>query len=251
VDAAGVNKENGQIGLSDPWFDNSNVQSFFDIVHTGRVFPPEHLGTTFTEAEKKQPQSISHDIYFSTASPVTPYQWALDKYPAQDKIGSAIGLNGGGTVWAGTSISTVVEWAIGISPYADLIITKTALVTEVKTTMPVTYVIEYANTGLASVSNVLISDNPPLSVLSNLAYRTMPPLTANPGIGLSWTIPKLGFGQGGVITITAMVNEPLVGGVYTNTATISVPAAERSPANNTSQAAILIYQPLYLPVVRK
>ena len=251
VDAAGVSKENQQIGLSDPRKDRSNVQSFFDVVYPGRVFPPEHLGEPFTDKEKLMPQSISHDIYFAAHSPLPPYQWTLADYPAEDLLTGAIGMNGGGTDWTGHPITTVVEWAIGVSPYADLVITKTASLTEVKASQPITYVIEYANTGLASVSNVAINDLPPLSVLSNLTYVTVPPLTPGAGIGLNWTIPKLSFGQGGVITITATVNDPPLGGVYTNTATISVPSAERSPTNNSSQAAFLIRYPVYLPVVSK
>jgi uncharacterized repeat protein (TIGR01451 family) len=240
VDAAGVSQASQQIGLSDSWLDDANVESFFDVVHTGRVFPPEHLGTPFTEPEKLEPQSISHDIYVADSSPVDPYLWALSDYPAEDIIADAEGLNGGGEDWTGEPISTVVEWAIGVSPYADLIITKTALVTELMTTGPITFVIEYANTGLASVSNVVISDSLPSAALSNLGYTSMPPLTANPGPPYSWTIPKLSYGQGGVITVTAVVTNPLVTGLYTNTVTISIPASERSPANNSSQATFLV-----------
>jgi uncharacterized repeat protein (TIGR01451 family) len=240
VDAAGVSQASGQVGLSDPWLDGAAVESFFDVVHTGRVFPPERLGTGFTDPEKFEPQAISHDIYFTATSPVDTYLWALADYPAEDIIDMAEGLNGGGEDWIGEPISTVVEWAIGVSPYADLVITKTALVTEFMTTSPITFVIEYANTGLASVSNVVISDNLPSAALSNLGYTSLPPLTADPGPPYSWTIPKLSYGQGGVITVTAVVTKPLVTGLYTNTVTISIPASERSPANNTSQATFLV-----------
>jgi uncharacterized repeat protein (TIGR01451 family) len=255
VDAAGVSKESGQIGLSDPWPDGSNVASFFDIVYDGRVFPPEHLGTPFTDEEKKQPQSISHDIYFSTTTSVDPYLWALEDYPVDDVIDHAIGLNGGGEAIevATNLLTTVVEWAMGVSPYSDLVITKTALVTEFTATDPITYVIEYANTGLAAVSDVIISDTLPITVLTNLAYTAVPPLTANAGTPYSWSIPKLSYGQTGVITVTAVVTEPSpsVLGNYTNIATISTATSERSPSNNDSQATFQLGDFLYLPIVKK
>ncbi|MBN1148868.1 MAG: DUF11 domain-containing protein [Anaerolineales bacterium] len=240
VDAAGVSQASGQIGLSDPWFDNANVESFFDVVHTGRVFPPDHLGRPFTETEKLHPQAISHDIYFTAASPVAPYQWALEDYPIMDLIPDVIGLNGGGELYTGGPISTVVEWAIGVSPYADLVITKTVMDTQYFSIKPIEFVIEYANTGLAAVSNMLISDSLPLAALANLSYTASPPLLANPGPQYSWTIPKLSYGQSGVITITAVVTEPLTTGLYTNTVMISAPPAERSPANNSSHATFLV-----------
>jgi uncharacterized repeat protein (TIGR01451 family) len=142
---------------------------------------------------------------------------------------------------------------MGISPYSDLVITKTAQVTEFMATGPITYVIEYANTGLASVSNVEIIDTLPTASLTDLEYSSMPPLTTNPSIPstISWTIPKLPYGQGGVITITAVVTEPLVAGIYTNTVTITAAESERSSTNNTSQATFQVYNTIYLPVVKK
>ena len=81
VDVAGVNKESKQVGISDPWDDYAYIESFCDLVHTGRVFPPDKLGVGFTQEEKKEPQSISHEIYFAEDTDVPGYQWELEEYP--------------------------------------------------------------------------------------------------------------------------------------------------------------------------
>ena len=243
VDVAGVNKESKQVGISDPWDDWAWVESFFDVVHTGRVFPPEQLGDPFTLEEKKEPQSISHEIYFAEDTIVPGYQWELIDYPIKDVIGSAIGMNGGGVpvVDQADEIVAVVEWAIGVSPYSDLLITKTAKETEFIETGPITYTIEYMNIGFAAVNNVVITDNPPVEALSDLAYSSYPPLVdSDPGPAFSWSIPKLSFNQKGVITVTATIAEPLVSGIYTNTATITTLLSDRSPTNNISKMPIFI-----------
>jgi uncharacterized repeat protein (TIGR01451 family) len=243
VNAAGVNRESRLIGLSDPALDNAISHSIADKMYLGRVFPPEHLGTPFTDEEKKAPQSISHDIYSVVTSTSPGGEWALANYPATSVITSFIGLNGEGTEWAGHPISTEVEWAIGVSPYSDLVLTKTAVVTEIMPGDRVTYTLEYANTGLAAADNVTITDMLPLGDLTDVSYTSWPPISATQGVTYVWTLPRLSYGQSGAITVTA---EPLVTTTLYNTAyitglnAIGSPTPDRNPNNNIPSTVILV-----------
>jgi uncharacterized repeat protein (TIGR01451 family) len=237
VNAAGVNRENGLIGLSDPALNNAMNPSVGSTLYPGRVFPPERLGVPFMGDEQSAPQNISHDIYEVITSTSPGGEWALVDYPATSVIAYFIGLNGGDYAdWAGHPISTEVEWAIGVSPYSDLVITKTAMVTEVVPGDRVTYTLEYANTGLAAADHVTITDMLPLEHLTDIAYTSWPPLGATSGITYVWTLPRLSYGQRGVITITA---ESLATATLYNTAhitglnSIGGPTPDRDPTNNT------------------
>lgn len=231
ANAAGVSRDNYLIGLSDPAINNA----ISPTLGLGRVFPPEHIMTPFTVTDQSDPQKISHDIYPVTTSTSPGGQWALVDYPATSVITDFIGLNGGGTLWTGGPISTEVEWAIGVSPYSDLIITKTAVVTEVMPGDRVTYTLEYANTGLAAADNVTITDILPLNYLTDISYTSWPPISATQGITYVWTLPRLSYGQNGMITITA---ESLVTMTVYNTAhitglnAIGGPTPDRNLSNN-------------------
>jgi uncharacterized repeat protein (TIGR01451 family) len=239
VNAAGVNRTHGFIGLSDPEIDHAVTPSISETLYLGRVFPPERVGAPFTTDEKQNPQSISHDIYRVTASPVAAGQWALVDYPANTVAPTFIGLNGGGSEiqLPANVLTTVVEWAIGVSPHSDLVITKTAQVTEVIPGDRLTYTLEYANHGLAAAKHVTITDNLPTGELADIAYTAYPPIMATPGTTYTWSLDRLSYGQRGVITITAI---SLVSKVLTNTATITglnnidKPTPDRDPGNNVS-----------------
>ncbi len=256
VNLAGVNRQNGLVGLSDPALNNAAQESISGALYLGRVFPPELLGTNFT-AQQADPQVISHDIYqVNTGGVPAGAQWELPGYPVTDVLNHFIGLNGGGKAVdnLGNNFATVAEWAIGVSPYSDLVITKTAVVTEVVVGDPVTYVLEYANTGLAAAESVTIADMLPLHHLTDIAYTSYPPVSATSGITYVWTIPRLSYGQGGVITITA---KALVATTLTNTAyitglnAIGGPTPDGNPANNLAIVVGYIHSGLHLPVIMR
>ena len=241
VNAAGVNRNNLFIGLSDPAIDHANNNSISNTLYLGRVFPPEHLGTPFADFEKSSPQNISHDIYPITSHAGTGGKLLLEGYPftSTSVLSNYVELNGEGQAvvdWLNPMV-TVVDWAIGVSPHSDLVITKTAVVTEVMVGDRVTYTLEYANTGLAAAENVVIRDALPLNALTDFAQTSYPPIQFTAGPVLQWTRPKLSYGQTGTITITG---ESLVTGILTNTALITGanaiddPTPDRNPADNFS-----------------
>jgi len=236
VNAAGVSRANNLLGLSDPTIDHANQESISDTLYLGRVFPPEHLGTPFPPSPGRGPQDISHDIY-----KVTTGTWALalSGYPftRTSVLSNYVGLNGGGTdvVDWNHSFLTLVDWAIGVSPYSDLIITKTATITEVEPGDRVTFTIRYTNTGLAAVENVTITDMLPTGVLTSVQVASWPSISASLGPPLVWTRPRLSYGQTGTLTITA---QALLKTTLTNTVTITglshigQPTPDRDLGNN-------------------
>jgi uncharacterized repeat protein (TIGR01451 family) len=252
VNAAGVGRHGGLLGLSDPALNHAVSDSISTTLYLGRVFPPDHLGTPFSAAEQQHPQSISHDIYHVlTGTLPTTHSTALVDYPAESVITSFIQLNGGGAVWTGQPISTAIDWAIGVSPYSDLVITKTAAVTVGTPGQPITYVLEYANWGLAAAESVTLTDHLPTNQLANITYTSKPRLQHTPGYTYEWTLPKLTYGQSGTITLTA---QSVVTALLHNTATITglnaigQPTPDRDPDNNTSITGTghLVFLPLIL-----
>jgi uncharacterized repeat protein (TIGR01451 family) len=255
VNAAGVSRLSGQIGLSDPAIDHANSESISTTLYTGRVFPPEHIGTPFTSLEKQAPQSISHDIYkIVTGTLPGGAEFALGGYPAEDIVDSFIGLNcldgTPGFPWTGEPISTVVEWAMGVSPYSDLVITKTTELTEVIPGEWVSYTLQYTNLGLAAVHNVEIVDTLP-QWLYDIHYDSYPPIDAAPGFTYTWKLPLLSYGQTGYITVTGrslLMYPPYNIAFITGTSVIDNPTPDRDLSNNTSHAGQLL---LYLPLVMR
>jgi uncharacterized repeat protein (TIGR01451 family) len=251
VNAAGVNRNNHLIGLSDPVINNAVSPT----LGPGRVFPPEHVGTPFTGADQSDPQAISHDIYRVITSTDFEGQLAIVNYPftSTSVLSGLIGLNGEGTdvVDWGDPLATVVEWAIGVSPYSDLVITKTEWVTMVVPGDRITYTLEYANSGLAAANNVTITDVLNPDHLTSISYTASPPIVATQDVTYAWTLPRRSYGQSGTITITA---ESLVTTTLYNTAEITGlnaiggPTPDRNPGNNSSGSRGHF---LYLPLIMR
>jgi len=125
------------------------------------------------------------------------------------------------------------------------------MVTEVVVGDPVTYILEYANAGLAAADSVTITDMLPLHHLTDIAYTSYPPVSATSGITYVWKIPRLSYGQGGTITLTAKVGGT---GAVTHTAgitgnnSIGGPTPDGNPANNVAGT---IHHGLRLPVIMR
>jgi len=253
VNAAGVNRPGGFVGLSDPAINNA----ISPTLGLGRVFPPEHIATPFTPTEQLNPQALSHDIYRVITSTAFEGQLLLKDYPftRTSVLTNFVGLNEGGAsiVDWGNQFETVIEWAIGVSPHSDLEITKTAVVTEVVPGDLVTYTLSYANTGLAAVHNVTLTDQLNLSHLTNVTFTAFPPINATPGITFAWARPKLSYGQTGTLTITgeALVTTTLYNeATITGTTEIGHPTPDRDQDDNSDEVGTPKYY-LYLPLVMR
>jgi uncharacterized repeat protein (TIGR01451 family) len=239
VNAAGVGRDGGLIGLSDPYTDTAWVESFFDVVHTGRVFPPEHLGTPFTPVEKLDPQGISHDIYATGASASDPGWLTLEDYPVPDLVEDFVGMNGDGFPVNDIAhdFEARLEWAIGVSPYSELVLRKTAEVVKADPGQEVLIVLEYSNKGLAAAENVTITDLLDTDLLTGWRFEADPPISATEGVTYEWTLPRLSYGQGGIITVAVTSD---VTWCLSNTASITgqnaigTPTPDGDPSNNVA-----------------
>jgi len=132
---------------------------------------------------------------------------------------------------------------------ADLVIAKT-----VTPTMPVvpgasiTYVLDFANSGTYTATGVVITDVVPISVATTSVISSGVAITdsgASPGY--VWSVQNLAPGQGGVITITAVLSDPLAAGTFTNTARIAGAEAESDDANNRGDAGVTVSSCLATP----
>jgi uncharacterized repeat protein (TIGR01451 family) len=125
---------------------------------------------------------------------------------------------------------------------ADLVIVKT-----VTPTLPVdpggtiTYTLTFSNAGEGLATGVFITDVVPISVTVKdvistnviLTYTATPPTH-------TWEVRDLVFKDGGVITITGVLSEPLAASTFPNTATISTLSTDSDTTDNDSSANVTV-----------
>ena len=129
----------------------------------------------------------------------------------------------------------------------DLSIDKTVSSSSARPGEQITYTISFANadpgvTGLAT--GVIITDRVPMSV-------TNPTVVSNSGANITltgaapifvWDVQDLTPGDGGIITLTGVLSEPLASGVFTNTVTISTIEKDSNLTNNSAAAVVTVVQ---------
>ncbi len=111
----------------------------------------------------------------------------------------------------------------------------------------------FSNAGGTIASNVIITDEVPDELL-NVSFVGNCPLTPTGSVPYTWLVGDLVPGQGGVITLTGMVDPGLPDGYeFTNIATIGATATDGDPSNNKETVRVMVGEPLriYLPLVLK
>jgi uncharacterized repeat protein (TIGR01451 family) len=99
-----------------------------------------------------------------------------------------------------------------------------------------TYTLTFSNSGPATAHHVIITDLLPAALVGPAVEVTATvPITLRLGTEFAWDVADLGPGDGGVITITATVDEGYAG-VIVNTATVNTTARESQVDNNTAAA---------------
>jgi uncharacterized repeat protein (TIGR01451 family) len=125
---------------------------------------------------------------------------------------------------------------------ADVTITKSAHPVAVVPGGTITYTLTFSNVGLDTATDVVIVDSVPVSV-------TNPTVIGNSGAiitqtssapNFAWNVQSLAPGQGGVITLTGVLSDPLAAGTFTNTATITLTTTDGNPDNNSSGIGALV-----------
>ncbi|MBN1873294.1 MAG: tandem-95 repeat protein [Anaerolineae bacterium] len=132
--------------------------------------------------------------------------------------------------------------AVGVRLGADLSISK---VTMADTATPgdwVTYTLTYENLGPSVVSDVIISDLVPVSLISVTYTSSGAIVTSTGGTSYTWAVAPLSPGNGGTITVIGTLDSGYAGGyAFTNTAHITnTTEVGDPPANNTSMPVTII-----------
>ena len=265
VTLPGVDKQGGLVAFADPWFDRIEQswpyagQSPYGVPgwpeYTGRVAdgwliaPHQHSGPP--EIVHNDAGNVSHDIYnvISTNSPGG--VWGPELYVDVwgEDIENFWGQNGQPDAPAphGPLVQTEVEWALAVSPVADVWIAKEVTPTLVAAGDWLTFSISFGNHGNLA-ADVVISDmlhsgliNPSIidawtdyggSIVSHSAY--------------TWTVSDIPWNGAGGITFIAQVDPDLVwpaDTMITNTVEITTSTTEQyqiMPYANTAQDAFTV-----------
>ena len=191
--------------------------------------------------------------YFVVAE-LTP--WAYAQFPAQflvthvtDPASGAIGTAEDRDHDLGLILEYVADTPSGIvhaGAQADLAITHTASADVLLPGQTLTYTLVYTNHGPSTATNtgpsvsgtIVISDLVP-AILTDVVYTASDPaLTLRPGAPYTWELWTLDPDEGGIITITGIVDPALLEPVsFTNTAQITAETPDPSPANNSSSTS--------------
>ena len=241
VTLPGVDKKGGLVAFSDPYYDGAEYVWPYAYPNgwptvMGRVadgwlipHPPyhSHLSTVHNDAG-----NVSHDVYYVAPTDSPGGVWGPEGYVEDwGNIENFWGQNGQEDAPSVTSdpIQTEVDWAVAVSPVADVYVRKEITPPVALPGDWVTFTINFGNDGSLPAENVVITDTLPAE-LTNLtwSYWTSNGLTvtARAGTTYVWNLPNLAWQEWGTITITAQVG-PTASGVITNTAEIATSSVEQ------------------------
>ena len=265
VTLPGVDKQGGFVAFSDPWFDrieqswyyagigsNPGWPSYLGRVAEGWLIPhqpiPGHPPEIHNDAG-----NVSHDVYYVTPTDSPGGVWGPWDYVTEwgYDIENFIGQNGEqtGDPDPALPIQTEVEWAVAVSPVADVGIIKTVTPATVAPGDWVTFTITFSNEGSLPAESVVITDLLP-SELVNATWNYWTSngfvVSARPSITYVWNLPDLAWREWGIITVTAQVS-PTASGLVTNTVEIATSSVEQYQIvqyANTAQATFTVVSPL-------
>jgi len=235
VTVPGVDKQGGFVAFSDPYLDRMETAlppgEFIGWpTWTGRVgsdgdppvgasglvpaythTPLPHTGVYTLHNDAA---NVSHDVYAVNTTDSPGGVWGprmyVDLWP---DFANFEGLNGAPTgAWDGdldNPVQTEVDWAVAVSPVADVWLTKTVTPPIVAPGEWVTFTIAFGNAGSLPARDVVLTDTLPTGLVDvSWDYRTDSglPVTLRGGTSTVWDVPILRWGEGGVISVTAQVD---------------------------------------------
>ncbi len=215
VTVPGVDKKGGLIAFSDPFWNRAEVgwpyalpggRQWMGRVANGVLLKHAHGAQTDPHNDAG---NLSHDVYraASISLPVGPWG-PVDYVRVTDEITNFVGANGGGVGGPvpGQAVQTEVEWAIAMSPVADVWIAKTVTPTIVTPGQWVTFTLVFSNAG-NTAENIVISDVLSSRLISpTYTYTLNYTGTLTGHDAFTWTVGTLRWNEGGIITITARVD---------------------------------------------
>jgi len=233
--------------------------------------------TDFGSEDYAYDMAVGKDGSFVLAGENYGYRVAVARYLADGELDATFGLKGGrvNTTIApagGDSGSAVAIQEDGrivvvgsaddgragkdfaVLRYArDLSLEKTVVTSEVRSGRMMHYRLAFHNSG-AAAGNVQIVDHLPAAVtVVGIASSGVPITMVQAGPPtFRWALGKLGYGEGGVITITGRAPLVHTAATFTNTAWIQTPDWDSLQENNSDVAeATVVPMHVYLPVVMK
>jgi uncharacterized repeat protein (TIGR01451 family) len=241
VTVPGVDKQGGLIAFSDPWYDGAEFNwpyaypggrpTVLGRVADGFLIPHSpHAATTHNDAG-----NLSHDVYYvvPTDSPGGmwgPWEYVEGGVPESNFLGQ----NGESVPYGGGPVQAEVDWAVSVSPVADVGVTKTVTPLVVLPGDWITVRLAFRNQGSLLAENVVLTDLLPSEWVNvSWEYWTYPAgltITARSGLTYVWDLPDLAWMEGGVITVTAQVDPNLSWpGLFTvtNIVTVSTSSLEQ------------------------
>jgi len=122
--------------------------------------------------------------------------------------------------------------------FVDAGILKTVYPLDAVPGQTITYTLAFSNGGSLLAAGVILTDVvPAFMTIQTVSYGGVAITETGHIPPFVWAVQDLAAGQGGVITLTAILSEPLTAGVYTNTAIISA-EDDAGIGNNLSAAGI-------------
>ncbi|MCB0053497.1 MAG: cadherin-like beta sandwich domain-containing protein, partial [Caldilinea sp.] len=123
----------------------------------------------------------------------------------------------------------------------DVALSKTVFPTSAKPGYAITYTLAFSNSGAATATNVIVTDSVPVSVTNPSVAGSSGAVIIPTGTApnFAWQIADLAPGEGGIITLTGVLSNPLAAGIFANTAEITA-TGDGDAANNRSSAAISV-----------
>jgi uncharacterized repeat protein (TIGR01451 family) len=273
VTAAGVDKQGGFIGFSDPWYDGveyawpyaypSGTPFVIGRAADGWLYlhSPYHAHAAHVHNDAG---NISHDVYRALPTDSPGGVWGPWMY-METWEGNFEGQNGGKTgSWDGdlsNPVQTEVDGAVAVSPVADVWVSKSVSTNTLTLGDTVTFTIQFANYGSLPAQGVVLTDTLPTGLVTpTWQYWTSNGLavTQRTGMTYTWDLPDLAWLDWGIITVTAQVDSNLstwttAETVLTNNVEISTSSIEQyqlTPLDNTASVIITIHRPtVYLPFI--
>ncbi len=258
VTLPGVDKQGGYVAFSDPYWDRMEEKlppNEFQRqpLWSGRIgsdgdspLGPTGLLPTYTHVIThngvytlhNDAANVSHDVYRVRSTDSPGGIWGPEGYvDVTDEITNFGGMNGPGMypVPSGVPVQTEVEWALAVSPVADVWVEKSVTPAAVAPGEWVTFTIRFGNVGNLA-ENVVITDLIPTGLINASVVGTW----NNYGGAIvaydtfTWTVDDVPFYNGvapqGIITLTAQVDpnsEWVDGAVVTNTVAIATTTQEQ------------------------
>jgi len=267
VTLPGVDKQGGYVAFSDPWFDRiEQTWPYAGVVsppappgvpwYTGRVangwliqHPVTHTGVYTLHNDAG---NVSHDIYRAVTTDSPGGVWGpLGYVTSWSQIENFWGQNGQDDTPTptGDPIQTEVEWAVAVSPVADVWITKTVTPAVMRHGEHITFTLTFSNGGSLPAQNVVITDALPSQLIGaswSAWVSNGGSVTARGGTSYVWDVPDLAWQEWGIITVTGQISATDLNRSVVNTATIATSSVEQYQVPqlaNSASASFTIQNP--------